>query len=57
MDFLLVEHAIVAAVFIWLINKAFSLGLQGTPFFALPLQPNKSVFSLLLFYKITKYLF
>lgn len=29
MDFLLVEHAIVAAVFIWLINKAFSLGFQG----------------------------
>jgi len=34
MDFLLVEHAIVAAVFIWLINKAFSLGFQGTLLFS-----------------------
>jgi hypothetical protein len=45
MDFLLVEHAIVAAVFIWPINKAFSLGFQGTPLLC-RLQPTQVFFIL-----------
>jgi hypothetical protein len=29
MDYLLLEHAIVAAVLVWVLNKAFALGFQG----------------------------